>query len=489
MTDAVARTPVPSAPQRIAPLAALPVFHKLAGRKVVLAGAGEGAAWKAELLAATGARLAIFAGDEQRAFASVAADEFKGQVEIIAREWTESDLAGAAIAIAECDNDEDAARFAAAARAAGAAVNVIDRPAFCDFQFGAIVNRSPVIVSISTDGAAPVFGQSIRSKIEALLPKSLQGWAEAARDWRPSVQTREPSYAQRRGFWERFTDLAWRAIERAPSERDRDGLLRDLDRLTTAVAPSGRVTLVGAGPGDPELLTLKAVRALQSADVILYDDLVGPDILDFARREAKRMLVGKTGYGPSCKQDDINALMVSLARQGKHVVRLKGGDPGIFGRAGEEIAACKAVNIPVAIVPGVTSAQGAAASLGVSLTERKRARRVQYVTGHGADGKLPKDISWSAIADEGVTTVVYMPRRTLNELSAQAIAAGLDPATPAIAVAAATRPNEARVATTIAELPDRLGDLPDDQPVLVMIGRALDQALANSIDDRAILTA
>lgn len=472
------RTPSPTTPQRIAPLASLPVFHKLAGRKVVLAGEGDGAIWKAELLAAAGAHVAVFAPNGGESFAAIVGGASAGSVEIIRRPWEAADIVGSALAIAECDDDEEAARFAAAARAAGVPVNVIDRPAFCDFQFGAIVNRSPLIVSISTDGAAPVFGQSIRAKIEALLPKSVQGWAQAARDWRGDVQAREPSFTQRRGFWERFTDLAWRAIDRAPAEQDREKLLAELDRTFDEPQLSGRVTLVGAGPGDPELLTLKAVRALQSADVILYDDLAGPDILDFARREAKRMLVGKTGYGPSCKQDDINRMMITLAKQGKHVVRLKGGDPMLFGRATEEIHACRAAHIPVAVVPGVTAAQGAAASLGISLTERGRARRVQFVTGHASDGKLPKDLSWSALADPSVTTVVYMPRRTLAELSANAIAAGLDPTTPAVAIAAATRTNETRIASAIADLPSQLDALPADAPVLVMIGKALDEALA-----------
>src|SRR5689334_24940056 len=178
---------------------------------------------------------------------------------------------------------------------------------------------------------------------------------------------------------------------------------------TWQVVENGSVTMVGAGPGDPELLTLRAVRALQSADVILFDDLVSRDVLDFARREARKMLVGKTGFGPSCKQEDINTLMVSLARQGRRVVRLKGGDPLIFARAGEEIAACRAANIAVDVVPGITAAQGAAASLGVSLTHRSHARRLQYITGHDREGKLPADIDWSSVADPSATTIVYMP--------------------------------------------------------------------------------
>jgi len=239
----------------------------------------------------------------------------------------------------------------------------------------------------------------------------------------------------------------------------------------------GSVTLVGAGPGDPELLTLRAVRALQEADVILIDHLVAPAILDFARREAKKMMVGKTGYGPSCRQDEINAMMVRFARAGKRVVRLKGGDPMIFGRAGEEIAACQAAGIPVEVVPGITAAQGAASRLGVSLTARALARRVQYITAHGSNGRLPSDIDWKSLADPSATTVVYMPKRTLAELAAIAMANGLAPDTPAIAVASATRPEEQVVPATVATIAARLADAAPDGPVLVMIGRALTPAL------------
>ena len=238
------------------------------------------------------------------------------------------------------------------------------------------------------------------------------------------------------------------------------------------------MTLVGAGPGDPELLTLRAVRALQSADVILFDDLVSREVLDFARREARKMLVGKTGFGPSCKQEDINALMVSLAKQGKRVVRLKGGDPLIFGRAGEEIDACRAANIAVDVVPGITAAQGAAARLGIALTDRKHARRLQYVTGHAKNGALPDDLDWQSLADPTTTTAIYMPVRTLAALVEKAIAEGLDPTTPALAIARATRPDQAVVAAPISELSARIAEAALPGPVLVMIGHVIEEQTA-----------
>jgi uroporphyrin-III C-methyltransferase/precorrin-2 dehydrogenase/sirohydrochlorin ferrochelatase len=267
-----------------------------------------------------------------------------------------------------------------------------------------------------------------------------------------------------------FTAFAVMHPDRKPQPADYDRFLAETKDEGAAVE-SGGVTLVGAGPGDPELLTLRAVRALQSADVILIDDLVAPAILDFARREAKKMLVGKTGYGPSCKQDEINTLMIGLAKAGRRVVRLKGGDPMIFARAGEEIAACRAARIPVEVVPGITAAQGAASRLKVSLTHRHDARRLQYITGHGANGSLPADIDWTSLADPATTTVVYMPSRTLAQLVERAVGAGLDPATPAVAVVSATRPDQSVITAPIAGLPAQLSAAAFRGPVTVMIGR------------------
>jgi len=326
------------------------------------------------------------------------------------------------------------------------------------------------VIGISTDGAAPVFGQAIRAKLEALIPRGFARWAAAAREWRPRVQALALSFRERRRFWEKFTERAVAAPERAPAQTDIDALLAG---TRGATRDAGSVVLVGAGPGDPELLTLRAVRALQSADVILIDDLVSPEVLDFARREAKKMMVGKTGHGPACRQSEINELMVKLAKAGKRVVRLKGGDPMIFGRAGEEIAACRAANIPVDVVPGISAAQGAASRLLVSLTHRGEARRVQYVTGHDRDGSLPVDIDWQSLADPVATTVVYMPKKTLRLLSERAIAHGLDPAMPAVAVANATRADETVVAGTIATIADEIEARNLGSPVLVMIGRVL----------------
>jgi uroporphyrin-III C-methyltransferase/precorrin-2 dehydrogenase/sirohydrochlorin ferrochelatase len=343
----------------------------------------------------------------------------------------------------------------------------------CDFQFGSIVERSPVVIGISTDGAAPVFGQEIRARIEAVLPQGLRAWAQAAKAWRPAVMARNLDFRTRRRFWERFTRRAMEQADLPPQDADLAALLAALDADVGAGPARGSVVLVGAGPGDPDLLTVKAVRALQSADVVLYDDLVSPRTVNAARREATRIAVGKRGYKPSCTQDDITTLIVSLAREGKRVVRLKGGDPMIFGRAGEEIAGVLAAGLPLEIIPGVTAAAGAAASLGLSLTERETARRVQFITAHARNGRLPDDLAWAALTDPRATTVVYMGVKTLPLLVERLLAEGLDPQTPGIVVERATWPDERRIIGHLVDLPGKVAQAKPAGPCLVLIGAAL----------------
>lgn len=470
------RTPVEGAPPRMAQLARLPVFYALSGKRVFVAGGNAAAAWKTELLAAAGANVEVYATEPSDELLSVAASPPAGTVTVHRKSWDLGAIEGCALAIGTFDADAQARQFQAAAQFAGVPCNVIDKPDFCDFSFGAIVNRSPLVVAISTDGAAPVFAQAVRSRIEAMLPAGFARWAAAARNWRGAVKQSGLPFNARRLFWQNFTRAALRNPNAEPARADFDALIEQ----TTTEAPAaeqGSVTLVGAGPGDPELLTLRAVRALQSADIILYDDLVSTEVLDFARREAKRMLVGKTGHGPSCKQSEINTLIVGLAKSGRRVVRLKGGDPMIFGRAGEEIEACRNAGIAIDVVPGITAAQGAASRLSLSLTHRSAARRVQYLTGHGERGALPDDIDWRSVADQATTTVIYMPKKTLRDFVARALAAGLDPTTPSLAIANATRPGEKVVASSIGALPETT--LPDG-PTIVMIGSVCANASNNA---------
>lgn len=467
-----ARRPVSVRPKRMDRLATLPVFLPLDGRRAVVAGGSDAAAWKAELLSAAGAEVEVFAPEPCAEMEALAADPPGGCVRIVRERWSRAAFAGAALVVAVADSDAEAERVQAAARAAGVPLNVIDRPAYCAFQFGAIVNRSPLVVGISTAGAAPVFGQAVRSRIETLLPDGFRRWAHAALQWREDIAARALPAAARRRFWERFADLALGAPDRMPQDDDRAALLAASAGCDAHGAPAGQVTLVGAGPGDPELLTLKAVRALRTADVILFDDLVAPAILDFARREARRMLVGKSGRRPSCRQDEINALMIGLAKAGRRVVRLKSGDPMIFGRAGEEIAALEAAGLAVDVVPGVTAAQGAAASLRQSLTSRDGARRVQFITGHARTGRLPDDLDLAALLDPRATTAIYMPLGTLEDLVSRLRAAGLDGGRPVSAVFNATRPDERAVHATLDGICDALAALPVRGPCLVLVRAA-----------------
>ena len=462
----VSRLPSDEAPARIRPLSVLPVFLDLAGKRAVVAGGTEAAAWKAELLCAAGAMVDIFACDDELSEEMLRLSAREPNLTIHRRRWDAACFAGASVALADAENEDEAAAFRAAARAAGAACNVIDKPAYCDFQFGTIVNRSPVVVGISTSGAAPILGQAVRRRIETLLPPSLADWAALARAIRERVvETLAPGPA-RRAFWERFVD---RSFGPAPSDAAETDLARML-RGTGRDARSGRVTFVGAGPGDAELLTLKAVRALQSADVILFDDLVSDDVLELARREARRILVGKRAGRPSCKQDEINALMVKLARAGRHVVRLKSGDPMFFGRAGEEIAELDSAGIAYDVVPGISAGLALAAALGVSLTHRDCAKSVRFITGHSKSGGLPQDVDWRAVADASTTTIFYMGARTAALISEQLIAKGLPPQTPACIAANVGRPGMRTERTSLGDLAAATADFDRSAPILIGVG-------------------
>jgi uroporphyrin-III C-methyltransferase/precorrin-2 dehydrogenase/sirohydrochlorin ferrochelatase len=465
-------TPSSVRPARLAPLASVPVFLNVAGKRVVVAGEGAPVVWKAELMAAAGALVAVYAPHPDPELEALAT-AYPSAVALIRRAWEPDDFDCAAVAIGDIADPDEAARFAASARAGGALVNVIDQPAFCAFQFGAIVNRSPVVIGISTDGAAPILAQAIRRRIEAVLPASLAAWAAAAKRFRDRLVSLLPGRAERRVFWERFVDEAFAGKTAHAGPENLERLARTVGASTAPEkARGGEVVLVGAGPGDPDLLTLKAVRELQAADVILYDRLVPDAVLELGRREARRIRVGKEGHGPSCRQEDISALLVSLARDGRRVVRLKGGDPAIFARTGEEVAACRGAGIPVRIVPGITAATAAAASLGVSLTHRDHAQRVQFVTGHGRQGALPPDLDLEALADARATTIVYMARRTAAELAGKLLARGVPATTPAIVATNVSRPDETAMATTVGGLAEgaALGD--DVAPTLVLIGAA-----------------
>lgn len=457
---------------RVGELAVLPVFFNLKGKHVLLAGGSDAAAWKGELLAASGARVHVFAEKLDAAF-NVVRQAHPNSFVFHQRPWATDDFELMQVAIGDCESQGEAKAFYCAAKAAGVPVNVIDKPAFCEFQFGSIVNRSPTIVSISTNGAAPIFGQAIRRKIETLLPASVQDWAKLAAKIRQSVNAKLDEGRERRAFWERFVD---RAFSSRVGEGTEPQLLADIDRVVHDTTSQGQVTLVGAGPGDAELLTLKAVRALQSADVILFDDLVSDEVLELSRREAKRMHVGKRGGRTSCKQEDINETMVSLAKAGKHVVRLKSGDPVIFGRAGEEIDRLQKEGISVAIVPGVTSASAMAANLGISLTHRNHAQSVRYITGHSKNGALPNDVNWPAIADATTSTIFYMGGRTASDIQSRLLAEGMPMNHPVVICASISRPEEKKWSGPLSALSDGMAEIGYENPVLIGIGAVFQKA-------------
>jgi uroporphyrin-III C-methyltransferase/precorrin-2 dehydrogenase/sirohydrochlorin ferrochelatase len=450
-------------------LATLPVFFKLAGKTALVAGGSGGTAWKAELLAAAGAEVRLVWETPDGETIKLAA-EWPDRVTLVPRALEPADFAGAAIAIGALEDEAEGAAFAARARACGIPVNVVDKPHLCDFQFGAIVNRSPLVIGISTDGGAPPLGQAIRSAIEALLPQGLAAWAKAAKAWRPRVMAAGLDGAGRKGFWRRFAAEAMARPTEGPCPVEREAMLAG---LTEAKEPArGHLALVGAGPGDPELLTLKAVRLLREADVILHDDLVGEGVLAFARREARKIAVGKRGGKASCAQGDITALAVMLASEGERVVRLKGGDPLLFGRADEEIAAARAAGVPVTIVNGVSAVFAAAADAGQSLSQRGVARRVQVITAHDEGGRVPDSLHWPSLADPDASTGIYMGRATLGETLRRAIAAGLDPATPARFVINASRPDSAVVSATAATIAATVAACPVPGPGVLLLGHA-----------------
>lgn len=303
--------------ERMGALATLPVFLRLSGKKAVVAGGHDAALWKAELLAAAGARVEVYATEFSPEFESLATSRPEGSVTLVRRAWAADDIQGAAVAVGAAATDEEAAAFSAAARAAGVPVNVIDRPEFCDFQFGAIVNRSPLIVGVSTDGAAPVFAQTIRSAIEALLPSGFTRWAETAKTWRRLGDRLGPNLAARRKFWERFADLAMSASERAPE----DG---DLERLLAADPASDglpSVAVIAVSPAGADGLTLASVRALRTADHVFYVEGVPAAILDYSRREAHRTHVSLQASGGDALS--FAQRIVAAATSGQRVVYLQ----------------------------------------------------------------------------------------------------------------------------------------------------------------------
>jgi len=428
----------------------LPVTLRLSGRTVILAGQGENLARKVRLLEKTAARL------------SVHEDTVPG------------DVAGAALVISAFGDERDSA-LAARAKAAGVPVNVVDVPALSTLTLPAIIDRGPVTVAIATGGTAPVLGRRLRAAIEHLLPANLGGLASLAGRLRPKVKAGVANPEARRRLWEQAFDGAFARAALAGNETQAEAAIDQLIAQGGEGKLEGSVALVGAGPGDPELLTVKAVRALEDADIIFYDDLVSAAVLDRARRDADRIYVGKRAGRHAMAQDAICRLLADAAKAGKRVVRLKGGDPLVFGRGGEEAAALRAAGVPVTIVPGITAAMGAAASLSLPLTHRDHAQQISFVTAHGK--KDGDGADWPALAKPGRTLAVYMGGKEAARVSRLLIEAGRAASTPVAVVTNATLPGEQARYGTLAGLP-ALAALAGQAggPVLIIIGETVAEA-------------
>lgn len=450
-----------------------PIFLAVAGRRIVVSGGGETALAKLRLLLKTEARLSVFAalpGPEVERLVA------RGRIRLVRRALEPGDaLCAVLFYAANADAAEDA-RVAGLARADGALVNIVDNLADSAFITPAIVDRDPVVVAIGTEGAAPVLARAIKTDLEARLSPRLGLLARVGKAFRHAAEAL-PIGGQRRAFW---ADYYFRSGPKAIEKHGETGadvaLSLLLDQHLAAAPTAGHVDLVGAGPGDPDLLTLKARAALDQADVVIHDRLVTPGILDLARREAILIDAGKEGFGTATAQDDINAMIVDHARRGLHVVRLKSGDPTVFGRLDEEIDACDAAGIGWRIIPGITAASAAVAQIGQSLTRRNRNAQVRFLTGHDTRGFAEHD--WKALARPGEVAAIYMGKRTARFIQGRLLMHGADPATPVTVVENASRDDARVLATTLAQLEPALSEAAMTGPALTLFGLAPRAALS-----------
>ncbi len=441
----------------------LPIFMNLRGEPCLVVGGGEVAARKCALLLRAGAKVTVCAPELAPAFDT-------GRIEHRAARFREADLDGQALVIAATDDQAVNRAVAAAARARRIPVNVADQPELCTFILPSIIERAPLTVAISSGGASPVLARLLRARLESLIPAAYGRLAALAAEFRERVKARFRG-AERRRFWERA--LEGPIAEMVLAGRDaeaRHALEAALEDARLALS-GGDVALVGAGPGDPDLLTFRALRLMQQADVVVYDQLVSKPILDLVRLEAERIYAGKARAQHALPQEDINALLVRLAREGKRVVRLKGGDPFIFGRGGEEIDTLAAEGIPFPGVPGITAAAGCASYAGIPLTHRDFSQSVVFVTGHLQDGSM--DLNWAALAQPRQTIVFYMGLVGIDILCRELAAHGLPAATPAALVQQGTTPQQRVLTGTLATLPGIVHENEVRAPTLIIIGEVV----------------
>ena len=450
-----------------------PIFIATKGRSVVLSGGGEAALAKLRLLLKTKAGVTVFAPTPAPEIIRWAAE---GRLVLAARALRAGDAKGATLFYAADEDAAEDARTSALARADGALVNIVDNLDDSTFITPAIVDRAPVTVAIGTEGAAPVLARSIKTALEEQLPARLGALARIGKAFRSKAEAL-PAGRRRRDFWaDFFFGMGPVALENGGEQALRPALETLLDTHLGKEVSTGHVDLVGAGPGDPELLTLKARKALDHADVVIHDRLVAPEILELARREVVLLDVGKQGFGPSASQQDINTLMVRHAKAGARVVRLKAGDPAVFGRLDEEIEALDASGISWRIVPGITAASAAVAGIGQSLTRRGRNSSVRLLTGHDTKGFAEHD--WRALARPGEVAAIYMGKASARFVQGRLLMHGADPATPVTVTENASRPSERVVATTLANLTADLTRAQLSGPALVLYGLAPRDACA-----------
>lgn len=451
-----------------------PTFFDLKDRNVLVVGGTAQASQRVELLLKAGARVIVIARTLEPALAE---HVMEGRVAWNGTSFKTDDLIGITLVFVASGDGALDQLVAEAARVARVPVNVVDKPEHCDFIMPAIVDRGAVTVGISTGGASPVLARSLRARIEAALPARLDALARFAGAFRSAVGGVIGTVQGRRRFWERVIDgPIGEAVLAGRDESARKAMLASLNGEQPKHDGEGAVYIVGAGPGDPDLLTLRALRLMEQADVVLYDELVGREVLDYVRRDAERIYVGKSKANHSKSQETINALLVEHAKAGKRVLRLKGGDPFVFGRGGEELEAVRRNGIEAIVVPGITAALGCAAAAGIPLTHRDHASSVTFVTGHARNGEPVAD--WQALAKADHTIVVYMGLSSAGLVAGKLTRAGLDTATPVAVIERGTRPDQRVSAGTLADLPKLASN--HSGPALIVIGKVAAMAQADN---------
>lgn len=445
-----------------------PVFLDLKNRLCLLVGGGDIATRKGRLLSKAGARLRVVAPEISTELRELVA---QNNGELYEREYQTEDLHECVIAIAATDIESLNEQISTDAKARNLPVNVVDSPALCTYITPAIIDRSPLVIAISSGGESPVLARLIRAKLETLIPTSYGRLAQIASSWRDRVKARFDDGDSRRRFWEKIlqgpaAELALNGQEDAAENIIASEIVKDDQTIT-----QGEVYLVGGGPGDPELLTLRALRLMQQADVVLYDRLVSDGVMELVRRDAERIYVGKRRSEHAMEQENINQLLVDLAKQGKRVLRLKGGDPFIFGRGGEEIELLAQNNIPFQVVPGITAASGCSAYAGIPLTHRDYAQSVRFVTGHLKSDNT--NLQWPELANPTQTLVFYMGLVGLKEICESLISHGRASTTPVALIEKGTTQEQRVLISDLASIADVVAANDVHAPTLFIVGEVV----------------